>query len=112
VDQRLELPVDPVVAELVAAAALDDLVRFLLDDEEVRRQRQENLLRPRNPALKDLEPLLEAVGVLGVLHDLLNARPRQLPVDQFLDLADVVLRHHGLLGSPSGDEAASSPEYS
>jgi len=88
VDERVQLPVFFPGAELVPAAAFAHpaLVGITLHDEQVRAERQENSVLPRNLPLEDLQHHPEPLRILWGREHLVNRVEVDRPIDQLFDL--------------------------
>ena len=94
-----ELSDDTVFADIVVAARaahgrIQEAARHELHRDPFRPEMAEGPGRvPLDALLKDVDPDLEPIRVLGAAHDLLDAGPGQLCIDQASDLAGVVVYH-------------------
>src|SRR5690625_1086580 len=95
--ERLELPVLAIVAELVAAVALDDAAGLGLHDVQVLADRQQDLFGPGHAFLQYLQVDAETVVILVAAHHQLRRRPGKGAVDQVAEHGLVVRRHAMLL---------------
>src|SRR5439155_528504 len=102
IDQRLQLPVVPVGAELVPALALDDvLVGALGGDEQVVAEGQHDRLVPRHTRLEQLDVGVEAARVLEGRLQRPDLAPRQLLAHEAGEGGGIE-GHGSVLGSQAG----------